>query len=95
MIHFEWDATKSKSNKKKHGISFEEAQTVFNDPQARLIPDPDHSMTEERFVLLGFSESLRLLVVCHCYRDEDSAIRIISARKATRKESKMYEEQSQ
>lgn len=93
MIHFEWDSAKSKSNKKKHGVSFE-AQSVFRDPSARLISDPDHSTEEDRFVLLGFSEHLRLLVVCHCYRDRDSIIRIISARKATRKESKLYEEQS-
>lgn len=92
MICFEWSSQKSVSNKKKHGISFEEAQTVFRDPSARLIDDPDHSDNEERFILLGFSESLRLLVVCHCYKENDSVIRIISARKATKREAQKYEE---
>lgn len=91
QLEFDWDAAKSKSNKKKHGISFEEAQTVFADPNARLIADPDHSDDEDRFVLLGMSEQLHVLVVCHCYR-EDNHIRIISAQKAKRKEIKTYEE---
>ena len=92
QLEFEWDASKSKSNKKKHGISFEEAQSVFTDPNARLISDPDHSDREDRFVLLGMSEHLRILVVCHCYRENDTRIRIISARKAKRKEIETYEE---
>lgn len=92
QLEFEWDVAKSKSNKKKHGISFEEAQTVFSDADARLIADPDHSNDEDRFVLLGMSEQLRLLVVCHCYREDDTHIRIISARKAKRKEIETYEE---
>ncbi len=87
---FEWDEKKSISNKKKHGISFEEAQTVFLDENALLIHDPDHSLEEDRFVLLGMSFKLRLLIVCHCYRKAENVIRIISARKATRTEQKQY-----
>ena len=89
-LHFEWDEQKAKANIKKHGISFDEAKTVFSDDHARLISDPDHSEDEERFVLLGYSSGLKLLVVCHCYRVDDSVIRIISARKATRHESAIY-----
>lgn len=89
-ISFEWDQNKSLLNKKKHGISFTEAQTVFSDPDALIISDPDHSNDEERFILLGISTKLHLLVVCHCYRKKDSVIRIISARKATASESKQY-----
>lgn len=89
-LHFEWDEQKAKANIKKHGISFDEAKTVFSDEHARLISDPDHSDDEERFVLLGYSSGLKLLVVCHCYRVDDSVIRIISARKATRHESAIY-----
>jgi uncharacterized DUF497 family protein len=87
---FDWDQRKSAHNKKKHGVSFEEARTVFLDPSARMIADPDHSAEEDRFVMLGISEALRLLVVCHCYRSKDSVIRIISARKATRREAAAY-----
>lgn len=90
-LHFEWDEAKATTNRKKHGVSFEEAKSVFLDDSARLIADPDHSITEERFLLLGYSSSLRLLVVCHCYRAEGRTIRIISARKATRGEAAMYE----
>ena len=72
------------------GVSFEEASTVFYDEYAQLIPDPDHSDREERFVLLGRSSQMRVLIICHCYRENDSAIRIISARKATKKEQKSY-----
>jgi uncharacterized DUF497 family protein len=92
QLHFEWDEKKSASNKKKHGVSFEEAKSVFHDPNARLIGDPDHSANEDRFVLLGISEELRVLVVCHCYRDDDDTIRIISARRAKKKEIETYEE---
>ena len=92
---FTWDAGKSRSNRKKHGVSFQEAQTVFYDENARLFHDPDHSEAEERFVLLGMSAKLRVLVVCHCYREADGLIRIISARKATRKERVQYEEHMQ
>lgn len=91
-IKFEWDPNKNEANKKKHKISFEEAQTVFYDENALVIDDPAHSKEEERFIILGFSKKANLLVVCHCYREADSVIRIISARKATRTESKQYEE---
>jgi uncharacterized DUF497 family protein len=74
----------------KHGVSFEEAKTVFYDSFALIISDPDNSETEDRFVILGFSEKARILVVCHCYREDETCIRIISARKATRKESSYY-----
>ena len=88
-LRFEWDARKATANLKKHGISFEEAKSVFFDERAKLIDDPDHSEDEDRFILLGLSHSLRIVVVCHCYRDE-SVIRIISARKATVRELKEY-----
>ena len=87
---FEWDDAKNKINIKKHGVSFDEAQTVFFDDNAMEFDDPDHSLDEERYLLLGFSQSLKILVVCHCYRDSESIIRIISARKATKKEQKAY-----
>ncbi|MGJ4747855.1 BrnT family toxin [Leptospira sp. SA-E8] len=90
-IDFEWDSTKNSSNKRKHGISFEEAKTVFYDENARIINDPDHSENEERFIILGFSYKLHLLMVSHCYRSAKDTIRIISARKATKSESKQYE----
>jgi len=90
-LHFEWDEAKAKANVTKHGVSFEEAKSVFLDDQARMIPDPDHSAEEERFILLGFSTSLKLLVVCHCFRVGEKIIRIISARKATRTETQIYE----
>ena len=86
---FVWDDEKQKINIKKHGITFEEAATVFDDANALVRDDPDHSQ-EERFVIVGFSESVRLLIVCHCYRSDDSVIRIISARKANRRERKEY-----
>lgn len=89
-LRFEWDDRKASANLKKHGVSFEEARTVFFDDRARLIDDPDHSEDEERFVLLGLSSLLRLLLVCHCYRSEGNVIRIISARKAGPNESKSY-----
>ena len=89
-LNFDWAKEKSTSNQKKHGISFEEAQTVFLDENALMIHDPDHSADEERFIILGLSVKFRALVVCHCYRKQDSVIRIISARKATKKESSQY-----
>ena len=93
QLHFDWDENKNTINKKRHkGVSFEEAQTAFSDPNARLISDPDHSDDEDRFILLGMSERFRVLVTCHCYRDNDSVIRIISARKATKPEMRTYEE---
>jgi len=88
-LGFEWDRRKSASNRLKHGVTFEEAESVFGDDRALLIGDPDHSKEEERFILLGFSNRLRLLVVSHCYRGGD-AIRLISARRATKRESKQY-----
>ena len=89
-VRFSWDPKKNLTNVQKHGISFEEAQTVFYDENARLFSDNEHSKEEERFILLGFSQILRLLVVCHCYRQSDEEIRIFSARRATKKESKFY-----
>jgi len=91
-LRFEWDPRKNAANQRKHGVSFEEATTVFSDENALLIDDPEHSEDEERFVLLGMSAALRALVVCHCYRESDDAIRLISARKATRKERSTYTE---
>ncbi|MES2483215.1 MAG: BrnT family toxin [Pseudomonadota bacterium] len=89
-LHFEWDPRKATANAKKHGVGFEEAKSVFSDERAKLIDDPDHSEDEDRFVLLGLSGLLRVLVVCHCYREEGNVIRIISARKATSRESRFY-----
>jgi uncharacterized DUF497 family protein len=90
-LKFEWDENKNISNQKKHGISFEEANTVFADELARLIPDPDSSVGEERFILMGVSRQSNLLTVCHCERGLNT-IRIISARKADKKERKQYED---
>jgi uncharacterized DUF497 family protein len=89
-ITFTWDEKKAKANLEKHSIGFDEAKTVFADEFARLIPDPDHSETEDRFILLGLSKNVRLIMVCHCYRGEDEVVRILSARKADRTESKHY-----
>ena len=89
-LRFEWDGRKDAANKRKHGVSFEEAETVFYDDQAILTADPDEE-DEERFVLLGLSAGIRTLVVCHCYRAGDSVIRIISARKAHREERRDYD----
>lgn len=91
-IKFEWDENKNDINKKKHKISFEEAKTVFYDTEALLIDDPEHSQEEERFIILGLSKKANLLVVCHCYRASETVIRIISARKATKNETKQYYE---
>lgn len=90
MIKFEWDENKNRINQNKHGISFTEAQTVFYDDEALVIDDPEHSEEEERFIILGLSNKANLLVVCHCYRASETVIRIISARKATKTESKYY-----
>ena len=90
-IRFEWDENKNTINKRKHKISFEEAQTVFYDAETLVIPDPEHSQDEERFIILGMSRQANLLVVCHCYRESETVIRIISARKATRNESVQYQ----
>lgn len=90
MIHFEWDEKKNKANFRKHSVWFEEGKTIFHDPYARLIHDPDHSDEEDRFVLVGMSEKLRLLTVCHVYKKDDEIIRIFSARKAEHAEIKEY-----
>ncbi|MBN2318368.1 MAG: BrnT family toxin [Acidobacteria bacterium] len=89
-IRFDWDETKNTANIKKHGVSFEEAQTIFLDENAIRYFDPDHSQDEDRFIMLGMSFKLRILVVCHCYRSSDSIIRIISARRANKRESQNY-----
>lgn len=89
-LRFEWDEQKARSNEQKHGISFTEAQTVFYDEKARLMYDPEHSVDEDRFILLGMSNSLRLLVVIHLYQENDELVRIISARKATKQERQQY-----
>ena len=88
-IHFTWSSSKDSQNRAKHGVSFEEARTAFFDEKARLMNDPEHS-DQEGFLLLGMSRKLRLLLVCHCYRESEEQIRIISARKATTTESKQY-----
>ena len=93
-LRFEWDPRKDRSNLEKHGISFAEAQTVFLDERALLIDDPEHSGDEDRFVLMGLSLSLRVLVVCHCYRKGGDVIRLISARKADRSERLHYGQRS-
>ncbi len=89
-LRFDWDQRKNVHNQRKHGVSFEEAETVFLDDQAVLLDDPDHSSREDRFILLGLSAAVRVLVVCHCYRASGDVIRLISARKATVTERKGY-----
>ena len=91
-LSFEWDPANARINEAKHGITFDEAKSVFYDENALIIPDPDHSKTEERFVIMGMSASLRILVVVHCLRNNREAIRIISARKAGTKEKQPYME---
>ncbi len=91
-LHFEWDPRKAAANAAKHGVSFEEAKAVFYDESALLIDDPDHSKSEERFILMGASTRSRMLVVVHCYRRGGSTIRLISARRASTKEQKPYKE---
>src|ERR1700722_20217347 len=86
MLRFEWDERKNRGNRTKHGVWFEEAQSAFRDPNARLFHDPEHSEEEDRFILIGVSSTARPLVVVHCYKESDSVIRIISARKATKEE---------
>jgi uncharacterized DUF497 family protein len=89
-IRFDWEPGKAEENLRKHGVSFDEAQTVFYDEYATEFYDDTHSESEDRFLLLGLSSHLRFVMVCHCYRENDSVIRIISARKATANESKFY-----
>lgn len=91
-IRFEWNRRNADVNLKKHGVSFDEAMTAFYDAQARYILDPEFAGSEDRFVLIGTSVRLRIIVVCHCCRKNDSVIRIISARKATARERKLYGE---
>ena len=91
MIRFEWDPPKAAANLKKHRISFEDAQSVFYDEFAVQFFDDLHSSEEERFLMLGMSSAARLLIVCHCEREGGAVIRIISARKATRRESAFYQ----
>ena len=90
MYFFDWDEKKNRINLGKHGITFEEASTVFFDDRAILFDDPEHSIDEDRFLLLGMSETAKVCIVCHCYRESDTVIRIISARQATRKEEQRY-----
>lgn len=94
MLLFDWNERKSSTNKKKHGVSFEEAQSVFFDDDAIEYDDPEHSDEEDRFILIGKSYQLRVLVVCHCFRQSASVIRIISARKATRRERRAHTEKN-
>jgi uncharacterized DUF497 family protein len=89
-LRFEWDDSKSRENERKHGVAFAEAQTVFFDEEAVEFYDVEHSAGEDRFLLLGLSSKLRILLVCHCLRESGSVIRIISARKATKKERVLY-----
>ncbi|MBI3448215.1 MAG: BrnT family toxin [Acidobacteria bacterium] len=89
-LRFVWDSDKNVADRRKHGVSFEEAQTAFHDENAVVYFDPDHSEDEERFILLGMSLQLHVLVVCHCYRQGDSVVRIISARKADKREEEGY-----
>lgn len=89
-MRFEWDEAKNRESKRKHAVSFEEAQTVFLDENALRFYDPDHSEDEDRFLMLGIGFRLRVLIVCHCYRASDTVIRIISARKADKQEEKDY-----
>ena len=91
-IRFEWDPAKDRANRRKHGVSFEEAETVFADEHALLIDDPAHSPAEDRFVLLGLSARFRILLVVHSYREREEVIRIISARRATKPERDRYDE---
>jgi len=89
-ISFEWDENKNTINKDKHGLSFEEAREVFYDDNAVLFDDPDHSIGEERFLIIGMLKSSKVCIVSHCYRDNDNVIRIISARQATKNEKNTY-----
>lgn len=89
-LRFEWDKGKNRENQRKHGVSFEEAQTVFFDENAVEFYDDEHSEWEDRFLLLGISTKLRVLLVCHCLRESGSIIRIVSVRKATKHEQKLY-----
>jgi hypothetical protein len=93
QLRFAWDPSKASANVRKHGVSFDEAKTVFADDNALLLDDPDHSQDENRAILLGLSARLRIVAVCHTLRDRGRTIRIISARRATRREREQYLEQ--
>ncbi len=89
-LKFEWNPNKNEINKKKHGLSFETAKEVFYDEFAILFDDPDHSIEEERFLIIGSIKSEQICIVSHCYRDQENRIRIISARRATKTEKQVY-----
>ena len=89
-LRFAWDPRKARANLRKHRVSFEEAETVFYDEEGLILDDPEHSQTEDRFILLGMSAALRILSVCHCIREGGSLIRIIGARRAVRAEQRQY-----
>lgn len=91
-LYFEWDENKNEINKKKHGLSFETAKEVFYDDNAVLFDDPDHSIGEKRFLIIGMIKESKICIVSHCYRDNDNVIRLISAREATKNEKKTYYE---
>jgi uncharacterized DUF497 family protein len=90
IINLNWDENKNQENIRKHKISFQEVETVFYDPNGKIIHDPDRTDEEDRFIILGLSKLLNVLVVCHCYREDDEIIRIITARKVTKNEGKGY-----
>lgn len=92
QLYFEWDENKNQINQKKHGLSFETAREVFYDENAVLFDDPDHSIGEERFLIIGMIPSSKICIVSHCYRDSGNVIRLISAREATKREKKIYQE---
>jgi len=89
-MNFIWDENKNQLNIKEHKVSFQEAETVFYDPNAKIIHDPDHSIEEDRFIIIGISKLMKLLIVCHCYEENEDTIRIFSSRKATTKEKREY-----
>jgi uncharacterized DUF497 family protein len=91
-LRFSWDSRKAQANLRRHRVSFEEAETAFLDEEALVLDDPDHSDVEDRFILLGLSATARVLFVCHCLRENGSVIRIISARRASRREQDQYRE---
>jgi uncharacterized DUF497 family protein len=89
-LAFTWDPAKDRANRRRHGVSFSEARTAFHDENAKVYFDPDHPGEEDRFILLGMSFHLRVLVVCHCFRESETVVRIISARRADRNEQDAY-----
>ena len=91
-MEFQWSNAKNQSHQKKHGVSFEDASTIFFDTTTKVANDPEHSFTEERFLAIGYSSKQKLLLVIHCYQDDSEFIRIISARKATKQERRQFEE---